>query len=470
MTSQEIWNKYGKEIKARTGAESLEDSQFNFRLPDGTILRAVINPGQAATLDIGVPGAAERGWAGTVQDRSTPVGAAIAKSFEGQNVVTPDLSAVNPNANYNYGGSPVNTVNTPQNPMVIPQTNLQPGQSGPEVKKLQDFLISQGYSIPAGATGYFGEQTKAALTNWQKATGVQAGADFGYWGPKSIAVASGGGMVNQQDQLASMMETLKGMQKQVGVSSEIGKTNPAQPYTDQQYNDAIASNPIIQEYIKKGNTVEDIAYATETGDISKLVNQFGQPFSLQEQQDALVQAEKDQSAFYKAQQEKDTADTQAALAEKQRLFQESLITSGEKFAEDKAILDQNAAAQGVLFSGSRAQKEQNLKTAYEREEASKRASLASGVGDIARSFQYTYGNDAAGGLSDLYKAGSNIYNPKVATGGVTSGGLSSIYSPGQYSFQGTKLAEKKSEAAKRAAGLLANRGNKLLATSYSNQL
>ena len=81
---------------------------------------------------------------------------------------------------------------------MYPTTSLSFGMSGPEVTKLQKFLVSQGMSIPSGPTGYFGNETKAAVTQWQQKTGVQAGADFGYWGPKSISVAakpssSGGG-------------------------------------------------------------------------------------------------------------------------------------------------------------------------------------------------------------------------------------------------------------------------------------
>ncbi len=36
------------------------------------------------------------------------------------------------------------------------------GQTGPNVSAYQSFLISNGFSIPAGATGYFGNQTQAA--------------------------------------------------------------------------------------------------------------------------------------------------------------------------------------------------------------------------------------------------------------------------------------------------------------------
>lgn len=71
-----------------------------------------------------------------------------------------------------------------------PNVNLQPGMQGEDVKQLQSFLIEQGYDIPAGATGYFGDQTKAALTKFQKEQGVKAGSNFGYYGPLTQDVVS----------------------------------------------------------------------------------------------------------------------------------------------------------------------------------------------------------------------------------------------------------------------------------------
>jgi hypothetical protein len=50
---------------------------------------------------------------------------------------------------------------------------------------LQQALIAGGYSIPAGATGYFGAQTQAAVAAWQKATGVAPAV--GYFGAISRA-------------------------------------------------------------------------------------------------------------------------------------------------------------------------------------------------------------------------------------------------------------------------------------------
>ncbi len=64
--------------------------------------------------------------------------------------------------------------------------DLTIGSSGADVIALQTTLISKGFSIPAGATGYFGEQTRAALAEYQAANGIMPAA--GYFGPKTRAV------------------------------------------------------------------------------------------------------------------------------------------------------------------------------------------------------------------------------------------------------------------------------------------
>jgi hypothetical protein len=321
-----------------------------------------------------------------------------------------------------------------------PTSNLQPGQTSPEVAKLQQFLISQGYSIPDGATGFYGPQTKAAVTKWQQQKGVQAGNDFGYWGPKSIAAATG-----------------------TGTAPATGQ------YTDEQYAAALNANPIIQTAIKKGNTIEDLTYAAESGDISGLVNEFGQPFSLADQQEALRKAEEDNKAFYAAEKQKEQTATESALAQKQADYQNYLLTSGQNFEKDKATADQTAADRGVLFSGGRVQKEKMLQNAYQTDQAYKQASVGGDIAGIAQDYQYKYGNDAANSLSKYYQLGGNTYNANVASGGVGSSGLSSIYNPSQTNYYGTKNTEQKAAANQRAAGLLWNKGNKLLATGYSNQ-
>lgn len=63
--------------------------------------------------------------------------------------------------------------------------NLTIGVSGADVTCLQQSLLAGGFSIPAGATGYFGVQTQAAVASWQAANGVAPAA--GYFGPISQA-------------------------------------------------------------------------------------------------------------------------------------------------------------------------------------------------------------------------------------------------------------------------------------------
>ncbi len=60
-------------------------------------------------------------------------------------------------------------------------TDLTIGSSGADVTALQTWLIAKGYSIPAGATGYFGAQTQAAVAAYQTAKGISPAA--GYFGP-----------------------------------------------------------------------------------------------------------------------------------------------------------------------------------------------------------------------------------------------------------------------------------------------
>ncbi len=71
--------------------------------------------------------------------------------------------------------------------------DLTLGSKGDDVTCLQNALIANGYGIAAGATGYFGAQTQAAVMKWQAAAGVAPAA--GYFGPKSraaFASVSGG--------------------------------------------------------------------------------------------------------------------------------------------------------------------------------------------------------------------------------------------------------------------------------------
>ena len=59
--------------------------------------------------------------------------------------------------------------------------DLTIGSRGQDVMALQSWLMSRGYSIPAGPTDYFGVQTQAAVAAYQRANGITPPA--GYFGP-----------------------------------------------------------------------------------------------------------------------------------------------------------------------------------------------------------------------------------------------------------------------------------------------
>jgi peptidoglycan hydrolase-like protein with peptidoglycan-binding domain len=65
------------------------------------------------------------------------------------------------------------------------------GLSRAEVKTLQLALIRGGYSIPAGATGWYGPQTKRAVAAFQRAQGWSGDAADGIAGTRTIQLLAG---------------------------------------------------------------------------------------------------------------------------------------------------------------------------------------------------------------------------------------------------------------------------------------
>jgi hypothetical protein len=240
------------------------------------------------------------------------------------------------------------------------------------------------------------------------------------------------------------------------------------PLTPAQYEEYAKLDPILKKFFENGNTFADIENAVNTGDLSGIKNAYGMPFLPEETKQALSDAEAANKDYYDALKSKETADAESNLRKQQLTYQQYLIDQGEKFQTDKSALDQTAAEQGVLFSGGRVQKQQNLQKTYETNQATKFGMLQEDMGQTARDYQYLYGNDAAKGLNQYYKQGGNTYNPNVATGGVGSSGLSNIYKTGAYDFQGTKPRTIAGQAASRAYGIIRNTGYKTTPYSYGN--
>ena len=103
--------------------------------------------------------------------------------------------------------------------------DLTVGASGPEVAAMQSMLISFGYPIPAGPTGYFGAQTRAALAAYQAALGITPAA--GYFGPKTRAAFAAttpapiGGSAPEDDREEEAREAFETAQKALERAEDI---------------------------------------------------------------------------------------------------------------------------------------------------------------------------------------------------------------------------------------------------------
>lgn len=334
---------------------------------------------------------------------------------------------------------------------------LTRGSTGEQVKALQQYLIGMG-KTNVKKDGVFGPITEAAVKELQSEIGVVSDGKFGPI-TKAKAMQIGGSDKTPND-ISSMYDP------------QTGAFNPnfmprTQAEKDAYYaerNKAVAAHPEFA-----GNSKDALDNAIATGDFSGLLNSEGKPFSAADQEAATAEAEKALQPGFDITKQKETADTEAALKQKQLDYENWLAGEKSQFEADKIGLDQSAADKGVLFSGGRVQKEQALGDTYSRNQAYKQASMGSDIGSLARNYQSAYGDEAAKKLADYYKLGGNVYNPKVATGGVTTGGLSTIYNPKGLGYQGTAVVANKAAAQARAAGLLWNKGNKLLSTGYKNQ-
>jgi len=119
----------------------------------------------------------------------------------------PNPNKVDQNGNFQGGTQPSN--NAPAAPATQadaqipppPTVNLQPGNTGPAVKQLQDYLVSLGLMTPeqvATGPGIYGPQTTAAVKALQEKLGVDNSSGPGVYGPRTqSALASSASSQNQ---------------------------------------------------------------------------------------------------------------------------------------------------------------------------------------------------------------------------------------------------------------------------------
>lgn len=216
-----------------------------------------------------------------------------------------------------------------------------------------------------------------------------------------------------------------------------------------------------------------VSRALSTNPATKnVINQTtGKPFGEESMQEAIARAEADLAPGYNAQEQYDTANVASGLEGAQDQYGQFLNTEAENFQAEKEQQDQNAADQGILFSGSRYQKLNNLSNKYDQRQKDQLTNLGRSVGNTARDYQYKYGDQAASKLSDYYNYGGQNYNANVAGGKVTNKPtLSSVYNPNQYNFAGTIPSANKAQAYSNASLLQKNKANKLVTGGYNTRI
>jgi hypothetical protein len=233
---------------------------------------------------------------------------------------------------------------------------------------------------------------------------------------------------------------------------------------------AVASNPRLQS-INSINSPEKLVNAYMSNDWSSVSDVTGKPFSAKMQRQAETQAERALAPGFREQQSYDEATVRDDLAQQQGQFGSFLQSEARTFGQNKEALDQSAVDNGVLFAGSRYEKERDLKNVYQQRQAAERSQVASNIGATARDYQYQYGNQGANRLSDMYRLGSgNTFNPNVAGGQVKQQqAISDVYSPDQFKFQGRQNVANKAAVQTRATGLLSNQANKLSMQGYNRK-
>ena len=105
-----------------------------------------------------------------------------------------DKGVVDPRTTVSAPTEPANTPNASGNltaATIAALPNLTPGMRSEDVKTLQNYLIQQGFQIPAGATGLYGPETTAAVAEFQKKNSIDAAGNPGFFGPRTKSFISG---------------------------------------------------------------------------------------------------------------------------------------------------------------------------------------------------------------------------------------------------------------------------------------
>lgn len=273
--------------------------------------------------------------------------------------------------------------------------NLDQGMNGADVTALQKALIAAGYSIPDGATGYYGPQTKAAVAKWQQDSGIDNSTGPGSFGPRSKAFLTNGSTSTPSTTVTNQPSTPAGASpsddtalRALGLSDDtISQLSPAQKAM------FAATGAAIQAQYSAGRTVPNTLSAD---DLDRIFTE--------------AQNDPGISDYYKEQLRIGGTDLTKAIAFLQGDYSQFQRENAQKFALDNKNLSEAEAAAGTAYSGFRGQAKKQLSDANSGIIESTKRTLGRNLESMGSAFEKTYGSDALAARGGV-NVGDVTYDP-----------------------------------------------------------
>ncbi|MES2006903.1 MAG: peptidoglycan-binding domain-containing protein [Patescibacteria group bacterium] len=237
--------------------------------------------------------------------------------------------------------------------------NLGPGSTGADVKKLQDWLVQNGFltaAQEATGPGTYGPQTTAAVAKWQQQAGFNTQGNPGYFGPLSKTY------ITQQS-------TAK-----APTSTTTPTTQTQQPTTNASLQKAALS------------AVADVA--TSAAVTGKPVVSFAEALSLAAKDPNIV-------AKYSDALKLDTQSFSQALDQLRTATGTEQQNLQTQFQDERRKLAEASAASGQAYSGFRGRAQKELAQSESGVVSSSRSQLQKNLQDLTTSFEAKYGSGSA---------------------------------------------------------------------------
>lgn len=318
---------------------------------------------------------------------------------------------------YGQGGFQESSISSPTPSAQIPTGSLQPGMSGPEVLKLQNYLVSQGLMTQAELNtgpGIYGPKTTAAVKALQERLGVDNSTGVGYFGPRTISAIQasapqGGGFSGSGGNALPGSSGGQGGVMEGDFVPGAGTFLPDGTYSSggsQGGNSASAGGPTstgvpqldellgtLQTYldgiVAAGNKINpNIEISPET------LKQF------------LAQAEQEINPYYKSTINAIRDDVQKNLGVLQKQYELDKKGTEAQLRDTLATTRESAAGAGTIFSGARGAGERDLGSLYNRKFEEQALGLESSIGGTLRDTERTIGSRNISSLIPSFSSAS----------------------------------------------------------------